>query len=98
MIRVTLPFHLRNLAGVEEEVILVLSEPVTLEKVLGDLERSYPVLKGTIRDFQTGKRRPFIRFFICKEDWSHEPVDTTLPQEVVQGKEPVMIRGAMAGG
>jgi hypothetical protein len=98
MIRVVLPYHLRNLARVTGEVQLDLAAPVTIVGVLDALESTYPMLRGTIRDHGTLKRRPFIRFFACKEDWSHEPVETALPQAVVEGEEPFMIVGAIAGG
>ena len=98
MIRVVLPFHLRNLALVEGEVALEVAEPVTVNAVLDALEAKHPVLRGTIRDHGTLKRRPFIRFFACKEDWSLEPPDTHLPVAVATGAEPFLIVGAMAGG
>jgi len=98
MIRVVLPFHLRNLARVGGEVQLEVESPVTLEAVLDALEAQYPVLRGTIRDHETLKRRPFVRFFACKEDLSLEPPDTQLPDDVVSGKEPFLIIGAIAGG
>jgi molybdopterin synthase sulfur carrier subunit len=98
MIRVVLPFHLRNLARVDGEVMLAIDGPVTMGAVLETLENKYPVLRGTIRDHGTLKRRPFIRFFACKEDWSHEPPEASLPAEVVSGAEPFLIVGAMAGG
>ena len=98
MIRVVLPFHLRNLARVGEEVQLDVAEPITVRAVLDALEAKYPALQGTIRDHGTLKRRPFVRFFACKEDLSLEPVDTPLPEEVVNGKEPFLVVGAMAGG
>ncbi len=98
MIRVVLPYHLRTLARVEAEVWLTLEGPATLGAVLNALEEKYPMLRGTIRDHGTLQRRPFIRFFACKEDYSLEPVDKPLPEEVVQGREPFMIVGAMAGG
>ena len=97
-IRVVLPFHLRNLARVEGEVQLEVAEPVTVQAVLDTLEARYPVLQGTIRDHATLKRRPFIRFFACKEDLSLEPTDTPLPDAVVRGDEPFLVVGAMAGG
>jgi hypothetical protein len=97
-IRVVLPFHLRNLARVDGEVQLEVAEPVTLGAVLGTLESRYPVLRGTIRDHDTLKRRPFVRFFACKEDLSLEPPETPLPDAVVNGDEPFLIVGAMAGG
>ena len=98
MVRVTLPFHLRNLAKVEGELLLELQPPVTIGSVLDAIERRHPVLCGTIRDHVTARRRPFIRFFACKEDLSSEPVTTELPEEVASGMEPFMIVGAMAGG
>ncbi|MEO5804506.1 MAG: MoaD/ThiS family protein [Verrucomicrobiota bacterium] len=98
MIRVVLPFHLRNLARVDGEVQLEVAAPVTVGSVLDTLETRYPVLRGTLRDHDTLKRRPFIRFFACKEDVSLEPPETPLPEDVVNGKEPFLIVGAMAGG
>jgi molybdopterin synthase sulfur carrier subunit len=98
MIRVVLPFHLRNLARVGEEVQVEVLAPVTVQAVLDALEAKYPALQGTIRDHGTLKRRPFIRFFACKEDLSLEPVDKPLPEEVVNGSEPFLVVGAMAGG
>ena len=98
MIRVVLPFHLRNLARVADELPLDVPEPVTVRSVLDALEARYPVLRGTIRDHDTLKRRPFVRFFACKEDWSLEPLDTPLPDSICQGQEPFLIIGAMAGG
>ena len=98
MIRVVLPFHLRNLARIEGEVELAVPPPVTIAAVLDALEARFPVLRGTIRDHGTLKRRPFIRFFACKEDLSHDPTDAPLPAAVVNGKEPFLVVGAMAGG
>jgi hypothetical protein len=98
MIRVVLPFHLRNLARVESEVELALAPPVTIRAVLDALELQYPVLRGTIRDHGTLKRRPFVRFFACQEDLSHEPPESPLPGAVINGTEPFLIVGAMAGG
>jgi sulfur-carrier protein len=98
MIRVVLPFHLRSLARVEGEVQIELPGPVTLGSALDALESRYPVLRGTIRDHGTLLRRPFIRFFACEEDLSHEPPDTRLPEAVIAGAEPFLIVGAMAGG
>lgn len=98
MIRVALPYHLRNLARVGDEVQLEVNEPITVRAVLDALEARYPVLRGTIRDHSTLKRRPFIRFFACKEDLSLEPPETQLPAEVVSGAEPFLVIGAMAGG
>ena len=98
MIRVVLPHHLRNLARVGDEVQLEVGSPATLGAVLDVLEARYPALRGTIRDHVTLQRRPFVRFFACKEDLSHEPPDTPLPDAVVAGTEPFLIVGAMAGG
>ena len=99
MIRVVLPFHLRNLARVaDSEVTLEIASPITIRAVLDALEAKYPALRGTIRDHGTLKRRPFIRFFACKEDLSLEPTETLLPEEIVNGTEPFLVVGAMAGG
>jgi sulfur-carrier protein len=98
MIRVVLPFHLRNLARVGGDVELEVAAPVTIRAVLDALEEKFPVLRGTIRDHDTLKRRPFVRFFACKEDISLEPPNAPLPEEVVDGSEPFLIVGAMAGG
>ncbi|HTD66263.1 MAG TPA: MoaD/ThiS family protein [Candidatus Limnocylindria bacterium] len=98
MIRVVLPYHLRNLARVEGEAQLEVASPVTVRAVLDALETRYPVLRGTIRHHDTLKRRPFIRFFACKEDLSLESPDTPLPEAVVNGAEPFLVIGAMAGG
>jgi hypothetical protein len=98
MIRVLLPFHLRNLARVDGELRLKISGPVTLRTVLDALEAGHPVLRGTIRDHGTLKRRPFIRFFACQEDLSLQPPDTPLPEAVLDGTEPLLIVGAIAGG
>jgi hypothetical protein len=98
MIRVVLPFHLRNLARVGEEVEVEVSGPPTLSAVLDALEAEYPVLRGTIRAHGGGRRRPFLRFFACERDLSHEPTDTPLPEPVVRGVEPFLIVGATAGG
>jgi hypothetical protein len=98
MIRVELPFHLRNLARLSSEVQLEVAEPVTINAVLTALEERHPVLRGTIRDHETLKRRPFIRFFACKEDVSLEPPETPLPRAVADGTEPFLIIGALAGG
>jgi sulfur-carrier protein len=98
MIRVALPFHLRTLARVEGDVQLEIGEPATLGSVLDALESHYPVLRGTIRDRITLRRRPFVRFFACKEDFSHESPETQLPAPVAAGDEPLFIVGAMAGG
>ena len=98
MIRVTLPPHLRKLAHVDGEVTLELAGQVTQRAVLDALEARYPMLRGTIRDQVTLKRRPFVRFFACGEDLSHEPPDTALPAAVATGAEPFMVVGAIAGG
>ena len=98
MIRVVLPYHLRNLAHIEGEVRVEAGAAPTLASTLDALEARYPVLRGTIRDHGTLKRRPFVRFFACKEDLSLEPPETKLPEPVVSGAEPFLIIGAMAGG
>ena len=96
--RVVLPYHLKNLARIEGELELDVPSPATVGGVLDALEARFPVLRGTVRDHGTMKRRPFIRFFACKEDMSLEPPETPLPEEVVSGKEPFLIIGAIAGG
>jgi molybdopterin synthase sulfur carrier subunit len=98
MIRVVLPYHLRTLARVEAEVTLAVDGPITQRSVLDALEARYPMLKGTIRDHVTQQRRPFLRFFACQQDLSHEPPDAPLPDAVATGAEPFLIVGAMAGG
>jgi hypothetical protein len=98
MIRVELPFHLRTLAQVGGEVQIDVPAPVTLRRVLDALENQYPVLCGTIRDHDTKKRRPFLRFFACQEDLSHDSPDDPLPEPVASGQEPLLIIGAIAGG
>ncbi|TKB89768.1 MAG: MoaD/ThiS family protein [Nitrospira sp.] len=98
MARVILPQHLRTLARVNGEVTLSIAGPVTVDSVLDTLEGQYPMLRGTIRDHTTKRRRPFIRFFACEQDVSHEPTDTPLPTAVASGAEPLLIVGAMAGG
>lgn len=98
MIRVILPFHLRTLAKIDDEVTLDVQGEVTTRSVLDALEAKYPVLRGTIRDHDTGKRRAFLRFFACEEDLSHESPDTPLPEAVASGKEPFCVIGAIAGG
>ena len=97
-VRVVLPYHLRNLAHVGTEVEVELAEPVTVRTIVDALEARYPMLLGTIRDHATQKRRPFLRFFACEEDWSHESPDAPLPDVVASGKEPFLIVGAIAGG
>ena len=98
MIRVQLPAHLQKLARVPCEVAVDVTGQATLRSVLDALEASYPVLRGTIREHTTLKRRPYLRFFACEEDLSHDPPDTPLPDEVVRGIEPFLVVGAMAGG
>lgn len=98
MIRVVLPAHLRTLARVDGEVTLNLEGPVTQRSVLDALEARYPVLRGAIRDHATRQRRPFVRFFACAEDVSHEPPDAPLPDAIATGVEPFLVVGAMAGG
>jgi molybdopterin synthase sulfur carrier subunit len=98
MIRVVLPAHLRALAQVEREVTLNVQGPVTQRSILDALEARYPMLRGTIREHVTQKRRPMLRFFACEEDVSHDPVDGPLPDAIASGKEPFFIIGAIAGG
>jgi|SRR5450432_574605 len=98
MIRVVLPHHLRTLARVDDEVQVECDGPATIQSVLAAIEASYPVLRGAIRDHVTLRRRPFVRFFACAEDLSHEPPDAPLPDAVVAGAEPFFIMGAIAGG
>lgn len=98
MIRVELPAHLRNLAGIQGELQLDLAGPATIRAVLDELEKRYPMLAGTMRDHVTLKRRDFLRFFACEEDWSHESHDKPLPEAVATGREPLIILGAIAGG
>ena len=98
MIRVVLPHHLRTLARVADEVHLELTSSATVQSVLDALESKYPMLRGTIRDHETRKRRPMVRFFVCGEDVSHDPVDTALPEAIVNGEDPFIIMGAIAGG
>jgi molybdopterin synthase sulfur carrier subunit len=98
MIRVILPHHLRNLAGVGAEVTLEVEGQVTQRSILDALEACYPVLRGTIRDHVTKQRRPFLRFFACMEDWTHESPDAPLPNAVASGEEPFRVIGAIAGG
>jgi len=98
MIRVVLPYHLRTLARVDGEVLLDVAGPVTTRTVLDALEARYPMLKGTIREHETGRRRAFVRFFACREDLSHESPDNPLPEAVASGAEPFLVVGATAGG
>lgn len=98
MIRVVLPAHLRTIAKVTGEVELEVAPPVTIRAILDALEARFPALRGTIRDHVTGQRRPFVRFFACAEDWSHEAVETEVPAAVLAAMEPFLIVGAIAGG
>ncbi|MBA3250581.1 MAG: MoaD/ThiS family protein [Geodermatophilaceae bacterium] len=98
MIRVVLPAHLRSLAGVSSELSLDVADPPTIGGVLDALESAHPMLRGTLREHGGGARRPFVRFYACEEDLSHEPADSLLSAEVVSGKEPFLVVGAMAGG
>jgi sulfur-carrier protein len=98
MIRVVLPYHLRNLAHVGSEITLDVPAPATISSVLDALETQYPMLCGTIRDHSTKERRAFLRFFACEQDLSHDSPETPLPQAVVSGKEPFIVIGAIAGG
>lgn len=98
MIRVVLPAHLRILARVEGEVNLEVEGLATQRSVLNALEAAYPMLRGTLRDYVTEQRRPYVRFFACEQDLSHEPPDTPLPEPVASGAEPFLIVGAIAGG
>lgn len=98
VVRVVLPAHLRNLAQVGGEVELEVTAPVSVATVLDALEEGYPMLRGTIRDHVTRKRRPFLRFFACMEDLSNDPTDRPLPEAVAEGNEPLLVVGAIAGG
>ena len=98
MIRVVLPYHLRNLAKVDDEVQIEVRGPVTQRSVIDAIEARYPMLRGAIRDHVTGQRRPFLRFFACGEDLSHELPDAPLPAAVATGAEPFLVVGAIAGG
>ncbi len=98
MIRVVLPYHLRNLAHVGAEVQLDVAPPISVRSILDALEARYPMLRGTIRDHVTLERRPLLRFFACEQDVSHDPPDTPLPAAIADGKEPLWIIGAIAGG
>lgn len=97
-VRVVLPAHLRKLSRLDGELVLPVAPPVTIARVLDALEARHPVLRGTIRDHASGKRRPFVRFFACAQDLSHEPPHHPLPDAVVRGDEPFLVVGAMAGG
>lgn len=98
MIHVILPAHLRTLAQLRGELALEVTGPVTQRSILDALEMQYPMLRGTLRDHVTLKRRDFVRFFACEEDWSHESADKPLPEAIASGKEPFLIVGAIAGG
>ena len=98
MIRIVLPPHLRTLAHVGAEVTLEVPGPLTLGAALDELEARYPMLQGTIRDHVTKKRRPFLRFFACEQDLSHEPYEIALPEAIAKGTEPLIVLGAIAGG
>lgn len=98
MIRVMLPAHLRNLAHVGKEIQIEVSDPVSQRTVIDAIEVAYPMLRGTIRDAATKKRRPLVRFFACEQDLSHESPDALLPDDVISGKEPYVVLGAIAGG
>ena len=97
-VRVSIPYHLRNLARVEGDLSLEVAPPITLRAVLDALEARFPMLRGTIRDYATGERRPFLRYFVCEEDWSLASPDAVLPEAVASGTEPLLILGAIAGG
>jgi molybdopterin synthase sulfur carrier subunit len=98
-IRIDLPLHLRRLASIPgHETTLAVDEPITIERVLAALETRYPMLEGTIRDHITRERRAFLRFFVCEEDWSHNRNDDPLPAAILEGREPLIILGAIAGG
>jgi molybdopterin synthase sulfur carrier subunit len=98
MIRVVLPTHLRRLAGVEREVTLEVDGSVTLNSILNQLEAQHPALRGIIREYESGQRRAYLRFFALGQDLSHQPLDAALPDEIASGEEPLRIVGAMAGG
>jgi hypothetical protein len=98
MIRVIIPYHLKNLANVTGEMSLDVAAPVTVQSVLDALEARYPVLRGTIRDHETGQRRLMVRFYACEQDFSNDPPDTPLPAAVASGAEPFLVIGAIAGG
>ena len=98
MIRVVLPGHLRTIANVDGEVLLDVPAPVTQRSILDALEARYPMLRGTIRDHGTLKRRPFLRFFACEEDLSHDSPDAPLPEPIAKGEQPFLVVGAVAGG
>jgi hypothetical protein len=97
-VRVVLPYHLRNLARVDSEIVIDVQGAVSVRSIVDALETRYPVLQGTIRDHDTKQRRPFLRFFACEDDWSQGSPDAVLPEDVASGKEPLLIVGAIAGG
>src|SRR5579871_407662 len=97
-VRVVLPYHLRTLAQIQGEATLDVAAPVTMRSVIDALETKHPALRGTIRDYETGQRRPFLRFFACEEDWSLTSLDDALPAAIAEGREPLLILGAIAGG
>jgi molybdopterin synthase sulfur carrier subunit len=98
MIRVVLPSPLRSLAKTPEEIHVEVTGPVSVRTVLDAVEQAYPTLRGTVRDHGTLKRRDFVRFFVCQEDWSHQPADAELPADIISGREPFLVVGATAGG
>lgn len=98
MVRVQIPYHLRNLASVGAEVELAVEAPVTVERTLDALEAAYPMLRGTIRDHASKQRRAYLRYFACQEDISFEPTDAPLPAAIAEGREPLIVMGAIAGG
>jgi hypothetical protein len=98
MIRVFIPYHLKNLANISGEIVLDVEGQVTVRSILDAVEARYPMLRGTIRDHVTGQRRPFVRFFACEQDFSNDPPDTPLPDAVASGAEPFLVVGAIAGG
>ena len=98
MIEVVLPAHLRTLGKIDGDVMLEVEGAVTVSSILDALEARYPMLRGTLRDHVTKQRRPFVRFFACQQDFSHDPTDMPLPGEVAEGKEPFLVVGAVAGG
>jgi sulfur-carrier protein len=98
VIRIVLPYHLQNLAHTGSEVQVKVDGPATIYSVIDALEQRYPMLKGTVRDYGTNQRRPFLRFFVCGEDWSLESLDVRLPEKIENGEEPFLIIGAIAGG
>lgn len=98
MVRVQIPYHLRNLANIGSEVQLEVAAPFTVERILDALEAAYPMLRGTIRDHASKQRRAYLRYFACQEDISFEPTDAPLPGAVAEGREPLIVMGAIAGG